>query len=66
MNITINGENKVFSSTLTVSELLSEMGIDSRKIAVERNLHLIKRAEFDSATLNDGDEIEIINFVGGG
>ena len=66
MFITINGERKEFSDNLNVAELLSQIGIDPRKIAVERNLQLIKRAEYDTTPLNDDDEIEIVNFVGGG
>ena len=66
MIITINGQKKEFSSNLTVSALLSDLGIDSRKVAVEKNLKLIRRVEHGTATLSDGDEIEIINFVGGG
>ena len=66
MNIIINGEKKEISANTTVSALLSELKIDPRKIALERNLQLIPRTTFDNASLNDGDEIEIINFVGGG
>jgi thiamine biosynthesis protein ThiS len=66
MNIIINGEKKEISANTTVSALLSELKIDHRKIALERNLQLIPRTTFDNACLNDGDEIEIINFVGGG
>ena len=66
MIITINGEKKEFGKEITVSALLSELNIDSRKVAVERNLHLVRRTEHETALLNDGDEIEIINFVGGG
>ena len=66
MFITINCERKEFTGVNTVSELLLKLGIDSRKIAVERNLYLIKRTEYDATKINDGDEIEIVNFVGGG
>lgn len=66
MHIIINGEKKEISVNTTVSSLLSDLGIDPRKIALERNLQLIPRTTFDNAQLNDGDEIEIINFVGGG
>lgn len=66
MIITINGEKKEFQSIATVSELLSEIGIDARKIAVERNMQIVKRGTYDETQVNDGDEFEIINFVGGG
>lgn len=66
MNIIINGERKEFSTKLSVAELLLQIGIDSRKVAVERNLQLVKRTEYEATALADGDEIEIVNFVGGG
>ena len=66
MIITINGQKKEFGKEITVSALLAELKIDPRKVAVERNLQLIRRTEHGTAALNDGDEIEIINFVGGG
>lgn len=66
MIITINGEKKEFQSINTVSDLLSEIGIDARKIAVERNMHIVKRGTYEETQVRDGDEFEIINFVGGG
>lgn len=66
MNIIINGQSKAFGKQITVLELLSELNIDPRKVAVERNLHLVRRTEHAETLLNDGDNIEIINFVGGG
>lgn len=65
MNITINGENKVIKAS-NFAQLLEELELDSRKIAIERNLQLVKRTEFEQTTINEGDEIEIISFVGGG
>ena len=65
MNIIINGENKVIKAN-NFADLLDELEIDSRKIAIERNLQLVKRTEFENTSINEGDEIEIINFVGGG
>jgi len=66
MFITINGERKEFPQNLSVAELLAHIEIDARKIAVEKNLQLVKRTEYAQTKLNDGDEIEIVNFVGGG
>ena len=51
---------------MTVTELLAELSIDARRVAVERNLTILKRDAFAQTTLADGDEIEIVNFVGGG
>jgi thiamine biosynthesis protein ThiS len=66
MIVTINGQKKEFGKEITVSRLLAELNIDPRKVAVERNLQLVRRGEHATASLRDGDNIEIINFVGGG
>ena len=51
---------------VSVSALLERLGIDPRRVAVEHNLVVLKRARYDDTIVNDGDEIEIVNFVGGG
>lgn len=66
MYITINGEKKEISANITFAELILGLGIDSRKVAVERNQTLVPRTKYAETTIHDGDEIEIINFVGGG
>lgn len=66
MIITINGTRKEFSEKLLFSELLSQLGVDPRKVAVERNLNIVPRTTYAQTPVNDGDEIEIIKFIGGG
>lgn len=66
LRITLNGEPYDLAAPLTVHELLAQLQIDSRRVAVEHNLTVVKREAFDRTTVNDGDEIEIVNFVGGG
>ncbi len=66
MRIKLNGDAYELSEPLTVSQLLAKLGIDSRRVAVEHNLVVLKRAAFERATVKDGDEVEIVNFVGGG
>lgn len=66
MIITINGEKKEFPEKLSFSELLSGLGVDARKVAVERNLQIVPRTTYAQTPVNDGDEIEIIKFIGGG
>ena len=66
MRITLNGESREISGPLTVSELLARLDIDSRRVAVEHNLVVLKRAAFAGTIVNDGDRVEIVNFVGGG
>ena len=62
----LNGDRYEIVGALTVSELLARLEIDSRRVAVEQNLVVLKRAAFDHTIIGDGDSIEIVNFVGGG
>ena len=66
MTITLNGEPYDLPGPLTVSELLALLRIDSRRVAVELNLDVLRRGTFETATIKDGDEVEVVNFVGGG
>jgi thiazole synthase len=66
LRITLNGERFDLSAPLTVAELLAELAIDARRVAVEHNLVIVKRAEFDRIKVQEGDEVEIVKFVGGG
>ena len=66
MKITLNGDPYETSGAATVAALLAELGIDPRRVAIEHNLVVIKRATFESTDIHDGDEVEIVNFVGGG
>jgi thiamine biosynthesis protein ThiS len=66
MRITLNGDPHELAGPLTVSELLTRLHIDARRVAVELNLVVLKRHTFDTTTIRDGDEVEIVNFVGGG
>ena len=66
MHITLNGDAHELAGPLTVTELLARLDIDPRRVAVEHNLVVLKRDLFDRTTVSEGDEIEIVNFVGGG
>ena len=66
MQIKLNGEPFETVGPLTVGALLAALKIDPRRVAVEHNLTVLKRATYDEAVINEGDEIEIVNFVGGG
>ena len=65
MRLIVNGEPKDVAAT-TVEALVSLLGLDRRKLAVERNLEIVPRSAFAATTLADGDRIEIVAFVGGG
>ena len=62
----MNGDTHEVAGPLTVSELLARLEIDGRRVAVEHNLLVLKRDAFSVTMVRDGDEIEIVNFVGGG
>ena len=66
MLLTVNGEEREFDSCLTVSQLLGELGIDARKVALERNLEIVPKSAYEATELNDGDRLEVVHFIGGG
>ena len=66
MQITLNGDTHEVAGPLTVTELLVQLNIDARRVAVEHNLVVLKRDAFAVTTVREGDEVEIVNFVGGG
>jgi thiamine biosynthesis protein ThiS len=66
VTITLNGEPYHLEAPMTVAALLTRLGIDSRRVAVEHNLVVIRRALFETTTVGEGDQVEIVNFVGGG
>lgn len=66
MTITLNGDPFTLDAPLTVTELLGRLSIDPRRVAVEHNLVILKRAAFDTTVVREGDTVEIVNFVGGG
>jgi sulfur carrier protein len=66
LTITLNGDPFDLSGPLTVAQLLVSLEIDARRVAVEHNLVVLKRTVFDATLLNEGDSVEIVNFVGGG
>jgi thiamine biosynthesis protein ThiS len=66
MTITLNGEPRVWDRPRSVAALLTELGIDTRTVAVERNRVVVKRATYPDTVVEAGDEIEIVSFVGGG
>jgi thiamine biosynthesis protein ThiS len=66
VTITLNGEPYQLDGPVTLSTLLASLNIDSRRVAVEHNLDVVRRALFDSTIVQEGDAVEIVNFVGGG
>ena len=66
MTIQLNGDPHEVTGPLSVSALLQHLEIDARRVAVELNMAVVKKAAYDSSVINAGDEVEIVNFVGGG
>ncbi len=66
MKIRLNGEPREVNGPLTIAALLEQLGVDPRRVAVEQNVTVIKRDRYASTPIHDGDEIEVVNFVGGG
>jgi thiamine biosynthesis protein ThiS len=66
MTIILNGDTHEIAAPVSVSELLRQLEIDERRVAVELNLTVVKKTAYDSSVVKDGDEVEIVNFVGGG
>lgn len=66
MTIQLNGEAFEVREPVTISALLDLLEIDSRRVAVEHNLIVVKREEYPRITVSDRDQVEIVNFVGGG
>ena len=65
MRLTVNGE-ELKTGAGTLQELIQEMSITAERVAVEVNLKVIRKKDYRSFVLNEGDTVEIVNFVGGG
>ena len=66
INITLNGEPHRAAAGMSIAALVAELGLDPKKVAVERNLEIVPRSTLANVMLADGDQLEIVHFVGGG
>jgi len=66
MTITLNGEARALADATTVAALLLAIGLDVRKVAVERNEEIVPRSAYAATLLAEGDALEIVHFIGGG
>ncbi|GAA0531704.1 thiazole synthase [Rhizomicrobium palustre] len=66
VTVTINGEARELNGPVSVAALLTDMGLDPAKIAVERNLEVVPKSQYHEITVNGGDRLEIVHFIGGG
>ncbi|WP_198244250.1 sulfur carrier protein ThiS [methane-oxidizing endosymbiont of Gigantopelta aegis] len=66
MKITVNGETKSYVEKVTIANVISELGLQGKRIAVELNKEIVPYDQYDAHLLNDGDRLEIVQAIGGG
>jgi len=66
LQVRINGEHRRVESGISIAELVREIGFDPVRVAVERNLEVVPRSTLADVQVEDGDDYEIVRFVGGG
>ncbi len=66
ISLMINGDEHSFENQLTLHELLEKLDINPGKVAVERNLEIVPKTTYQQVQIQDGDQLEIVHFIGGG
>jgi sulfur carrier protein len=66
MRLFINGKEQTFGGSLTLAQLIEQLGMKGDRVAAELNHDIVSRARWPETALNDGDHLEIVHFVGGG
>ena len=66
LSIRVNGEHRRVMGGISIMEMLNELGLDPLRVAVERNLEIVPRSTLGQVCVEDGDDYEIVHFVGGG
>jgi len=66
LSVRINGEHRNVVGGTNIAALIAELGLDAKRVAVERNLEIVPRSTFAAVEVEDGDQYEIVHFVGGG
>ncbi|HVU20549.1 MAG TPA: sulfur carrier protein ThiS [Rhizomicrobium sp.] len=66
LTVTINGETRMLDGAKSVRAVLAGLGMDPAKIAVERNLEIVPRSQYDAVMVGEGDRLEVVHFIGGG
>ena len=66
VTVMLNGERRDFAGPLNVTALLAAIGLEARKVAVERNEEIVPRSVYADTMLLSGDQLEIVHFIGGG
>lgn len=66
IKIFLNGEEKSLTKKMTIADLLKQLELDSKKVAVEKDLEIVSQNDFSAVILDEGARIEIVHFIGGG
>jgi len=66
MKIVINGDEKEFEESMTLGAILKELSLESKVMAAAVNMNIVKQDQWENFVLNDGDKLELLDFVGGG
>ncbi len=66
LGIRVNGEHRRVTGGISIAEMVNELGLDPMRVAVERNLEIVPRSTLAQVCVEDGDDYEIVHFVGGG
>jgi len=66
VRIRVNGEERLFPAGTRIPELLAQLGVSTPRVAVERNREILPKAKYEATELEQGDELEVVEFVGGG
>jgi thiamine biosynthesis protein ThiS len=66
LGIRVNGEHRRVPGGMSIAEMVNNLGLDPLRVAVERNLAIVPRSALDETCVEDGDDFEIVHFVGGG
>jgi sulfur carrier protein len=66
MRLTINGKEQSFDHPLTLAQLVEQLGMKGDRVAAELNQDIVSRGQWSETALKDGDQLEIVHFVGGG
>ena len=66
MRLFINGKEQNFDDSLTLAQLIEQLGMKGDRVAAELNREIVSRGQWTETSLKDGDQLEIVHFVGGG
>ncbi len=66
VKIILNGEEKTLAKDTTLAQLIADLSLDTKKIAIEKDLEIVNPNQFSAIILDEGSRVEIVHFIGGG